>query len=288
MSTKTFGFFLGLAIFLYAVPSYAHPGRTAGDGCHYCRTNCDKWGVPWNERHCHGGGGSSSSSSKPASTTTSAQAVPVATPVPTPKAEEKNLCSGKTSCTATVDKVIDGDTITLDTGEKVRYIGIDTPETVDPKRPVGCFGKEASDKNKELVEGKEVKLKKDVSEKDKYGRLLRYVYVNDSLINDLLVRDGYAYSYSYPPDIAKQDQFREAQREARESKRGLWADGVCEKEVKSVVDGEIRTMFETVGKDYAKYHQGFRESLIQDIIQLAGVNEERAAYFVYSELKDIR
>ncbi|MFA7209562.1 MAG: thermonuclease family protein [Parcubacteria group bacterium] len=129
-----------------------------------------------------------------------------------------------------VASVVDGDTIKLENGQVVRYIGIDTPETVHPSKPVQCFGKEASTKNKEMVLGKEVRLVKDVSETDKYGRILRYVYVGDNLINDYLVRNGYASSYSYPPDVKFQDQFKQAEAEARTNKRGLWADGACDTE----------------------------------------------------------
>src|SRR3989344_6996325 len=90
-----------------------------------------------------------------------------------------------------VTRVIDGDTIEIEGGQKVRYIGIDTPETVDPRSLPQCFGKEAASKNRELVEGKKVRLEKDILDKDKYGRLLRYVYLPDSnsgiFINDYLV-----------------------------------------------------------------------------------------------------
>lgn len=129
-----------------------------------------------------------------------------------------------------VAHVVDGDTIKLSNDQVVRYIGIDTPETVDPRKPVQCFGKEASDKNRELVEGKEVRLEKDVSETDKYGRILRYVYIGDTFVNDYLVRNGYAHSSSYPPDVKYQDQFRKAEEEARNNKRGLWADNACKVE----------------------------------------------------------
>lgn len=122
-----------------------------------------------------------------------------------------------------VRRVVDGDTIELETGEVVRYIGIDTPETVHPSKAVQCFGKEASTKNKSLVEGKRVRLEKDVSNTDKYGRLLRYVYIGDTFVNDFLVRQGYAYASSYPPDVKYQSQFRQAEQEARTNKRGLWA-----------------------------------------------------------------
>lgn len=123
-----------------------------------------------------------------------------------------------------VTRVIDGDTIEIESGQKVRYIGIDTPETVHPSKPIECYGKEASDKNKELVERKKVRLEKDISETDKYGRLLRYVYVGDVFVNDYLVKEGYASSVSYPPDIKYQDKFREAEKQAREEEKGLWGD----------------------------------------------------------------
>lgn len=121
-----------------------------------------------------------------------------------------------------VIKVVDGDTIEIEGGQRVRYIGVDTPETVDPRKEIQCFGKEAAGKNKELVEGKEVRLEKDVSETDKYGRLLRYVYVGDIFVNDYLVRNGFARVSTYPPDIKYQNQFLEAEKDAREENRGLW------------------------------------------------------------------
>ncbi len=125
-----------------------------------------------------------------------------------------------------VARVVDGDTIKLESGEVVRYIGIDTPETVDPRKPVQCYGKEASAKNRELVEGKEVKLEKDVSNTDKYNRLLRYIWLDNTLINELLVREGYAKSSTYPPDVKYQDRFVAAEQIAREENKGLWG-GVC-------------------------------------------------------------
>lgn len=126
-----------------------------------------------------------------------------------------------------VSRVVDGDTIELATGETLRYIGIDTPETVKPNTPVECFGKEASAMNKKLVEGKYVTLEKDVSETDKYGRLLRYVYLDGVMVNKVLVEEGYANSASFPPDIAKQEVFKLAELQAREAGKGLW--GKCEK-----------------------------------------------------------
>ena len=121
-----------------------------------------------------------------------------------------------------VIRVVDGDTIEIEGGERVRYIGIDTPETVDPRKPVQCFGVEASNKNKELVAGKTVRLEKDTTDRDKYSRLLRYVYMGDTFINLELVKQGFAYSYSYPPDIKYQSEIVAAQREAEQSQNGLW------------------------------------------------------------------
>lgn len=126
-----------------------------------------------------------------------------------------------------VAKVIDGDTIEIEGGQRVRYLGMDTPETVDPRKPVQCFGKEAKNKNKELVEGKRVILEKDISETDKYGRLLRYVYLPLEtgellFVNDFLIREGYAKVLTIPPDVKFAEQFLEAQRQARERSLGLW------------------------------------------------------------------
>lgn len=125
--------------------------------------------------------------------------------------------------TAKVTRVIDGDTIELENNQRVRYIGIDTPETVDPRKPVQCFGQEASAKNKELVEGKTVNLEKDVSDIDKYGRLLRYVYVDNIFVNDYLVKEGFAHASTFPPDVKYQDIFRESARQAKSQGIGLWS-----------------------------------------------------------------
>lgn len=131
---------------------------------------------------------------------------------------------------ATLERVIDGDTIVvIVNGEavRVRYIGIDTPETVDPNRDVQCFGPEASAKNAELLNGQRIWLERDVSETDRYGRALRYVWIGqpDSLVmvNEDLVRSGYAVTSTYPPDVKYQDRFLAAERDARASGAGLWS-----------------------------------------------------------------
>lgn len=132
-----------------------------------------------------------------------------------------------TSSGILVTKVIDGDTIEIEGGEKVRYLGVDTPETKDPRKPVQCFGKEASNRNKNLVEGKRVFLEKDVTETDKYNRLLRFVYLpledgTRLFVNDYLIREGYGHVLTIPPDVKYSEQFLDAQRKAREQKKGLW------------------------------------------------------------------
>jgi len=149
---------------------------------------------------------------------------PTATPIPTsssPLPIETPILSAVTELVK-VTRVVDGDTIEIEGGERVRYLGIDTPETVDPRKTVQCFGVEASKKNKELVEGKTVRLEKDITDKDKYSRLLRYVWVGDVFINLELVKQGFAGSVSYPPDIKYQKEFLEAEKEAKEAGRGLW------------------------------------------------------------------
>lgn len=129
---------------------------------------------------------------------------------------------------AKVKRVVDGDTIELETGEHLRYIGIDSPETKHPKKPVQCYGEEAYQENKKLIEGKTIRMVKDVSEVDKYKRLLRYVYIatpaspSGILINDYLVRNGFAFAVTFPPDVAMAQQLRLAEREAREKNLGMW------------------------------------------------------------------
>lgn len=145
---------------------------------------------------------------------------------PSPLLKKETVLGEKAASEAAiiVVKVIDGDTIEVEEKKKVRYIGINTPELHDPRKKVECFGKEAAIMNSDLVEGKEVRLEKDVSDTDRYGRLLRYVYIGDLFVNDYLVRQGYALASSYPPDIKYAQQFRAAELEARENNRGLWSN----------------------------------------------------------------
>lgn len=122
-------------------------------------------------------------------------------------------------------KVIDGDTIVLDGNEIVRLIGIDTPETKDPRKPVQYYGREAYEFTKRLVEGKKVRLAYDLNKEDKYGRTLAYVYLEDgTFLNAEVVKQGYGFAYRY--FLFKYfDEFKQYEREARENEIGLLSDG---------------------------------------------------------------
>lgn len=125
--------------------------------------------------------------------------------------------------TAAISRVVDGDTVKLSDGRTVRYIGIDTPETKHPTKPDGCFGAAASQRNTELVLNQVVQLETDVSQTDRYGRLLRYVWLNGRLLNEQLVTEGYALASSYPPDVKYQAQLQAAETTARAANVGLWS-----------------------------------------------------------------
>lgn len=130
--------------------------------------------------------------------------------------------------TATVVRAVDGDTIVVDIAgaeERVRFIGIDTPESVSQDRPVECFGPESKARTAELLPaGTRVRLERDVEARDKYDRLLAYV-IRDSdgvLVNLLLVQEGFAEAISYPPNLAHQDELERAEAQARTEHLGLW------------------------------------------------------------------
>ncbi len=123
-----------------------------------------------------------------------------------------------------VMKVVDGDTLKLSDGQTVRLIGVDTPETVHPTKPVQYFGKEASAFTKRLAEGKTVTLEYDQQRIDKYGRTLAYVYLVDGrMLNSEIIKQGYGFAYIKFP-FKRMEEFRALEREAREAGRGLWAE----------------------------------------------------------------
>ena len=126
-----------------------------------------------------------------------------------------------------VERVIDGDTVVVRGVGRVRLIGVDTPETVDPRRPVEFFGREASAFTKRLLEGQQVRLEYDRERTDRYGRTLAYVYLRDgTFANAEIVRRGYGHAYTRFP-FRHLDRFRRLEREAREAGRGLWAGGAA-------------------------------------------------------------
>lgn len=136
-----------------------------------------------------------------------------------------------------VSKHVDGDTVYVKRAnqkqEKIRFIGVNTPETKHPTKGVEYFGKEASDFTKSALLGKAVYLEKDTSERDRYGRLLRYIWlqipqnkdeneVKTKLFNAILVKEGYAQVSTFPPDVKYAKYFIKFQREAKDMKKGLW------------------------------------------------------------------
>jgi len=126
---------------------------------------------------------------------------------------------------AQVLHVIDGDTIKVRISgmeETVRYIGIDTPEPYRDGEPA-CYSKEASDRNSDMVAGREVRLVPDEENRDRFGRLLRYVYVDDVFVNQQLLREGYATTLTISPNTQFESQFRNAESSARSAGEGLWS-----------------------------------------------------------------
>lgn len=215
------------------VSTEAHPGRTDSSGGHTCRTNCESWGLSTGEYHSHNGG---SAPAQPVqqyvAPVVQATAMPTRIPtlrptrIPTPTKTPYVETAMDKQKMFKVTRVIDGDTIDVSIRgkvERVRLLAIDTPETVDPRKPVQCFGKEASNKLKSIVNGKFVKLVDDKSQgnRDKYQRLLRYVYDGKVFVNAEMVKQGYAFSYKqYPTKYL--EEFNKLEKEAREKNLGLW------------------------------------------------------------------
>ena len=136
---------------------------------------------------------------------------------------------------ALVTRVVDGDTVEARVDGRpltVRLIGIDTPESVAPDQPVQCFALRASAYTTERLEGARVRLQFDLERIDPFGRTLAYAWLGDELFNETLVREGYAFVTTYPPNVRYVDRFRAAQREARSAGRGVWGrcvrEGACD------------------------------------------------------------
>lgn len=197
---------------------------------------------------------------------------------------------GKKPAEYKVVRVVDGDTIVIDldgTPTKVRLIGLDTPETVDPRKPVQAFGKEASAFTKKLLEGKSVSLEYDQQKTDKYKRTLAYVYLEVNgkrvCVNRHIIAEGYGFAYTkYPFDQKRMDDHRAAEREARENKRGMWSD---EAQARAKADAERAKEKPKAGDDKAvvyvtksgtKYHADGCRSLAKSKIETTlGAAKER-------------
>lgn len=170
-------------------------------------------------------------------TTTSNAPAPVVTQTktetPAVKAQNTTTQTSSQYTYYSVTEVVDGDTVKINMNGKVetlRLIGMDTPETVDPRKPVQCFGKEASNKAKELLSGKKIRIEMDPTqgERDKYDRLLAYVYRDDGIFyNKYMIEQGYAHEYTYNTPYKYQAEFKAAQKSAQTAQLGLWSPNTC-------------------------------------------------------------
>jgi len=184
-------------------------------------------------------------SASPHNTPSQAIATATVAPVFVPNPTNSNI--PVSAIKAQVLRVVDGDTIHVSLNNKditIRMIGIDTPETVDPRKPVQCFGKEASNHAHQLLDGATVYLEQDTSQGDydKYNRLLRYIWMSDGrLFNQVMIAEGYAFEYTYNLPYNYQTQFKSAQRNAQDQQLGLWSPNTC-----NGVHGVIATTATTI------------------------------------------
>jgi len=179
-----------------------------------------------------------------------------------------------------VIKVVDGDTVVVQIEGRattLRIIGLDTPETVDPRRTVQCFGKEASDMAKILLTGKRIRIETDESqgERDKYGRTLAYIYMeNGVLFNRYMIAEGYGYEYTYDLPYRYQAVFKAAEVSARAAKKGLWSDGACS-EIRapvSVITPEDPSSYECARNAY-NCSDFSQQSAAQEVFNACGSND---------------
>jgi endonuclease YncB( thermonuclease family) len=182
----------------------------------------------------------------PVSTTTQKTETPVSTKTVQQPAKQDGY---------KVVSVVDGDTIKVSingTTETLRIIGLDTPETLDPRKPVQCFGKEASNKAKELLSGKTVVLEADSTqgELDKYGRLLRYVFVDGTDYGKYMIANGYAHEYTYHIPYKYQTEYKNAQKSAEANQLGFWSPNSCNGNTTSSTTTSTTVTPTTTGKYY--------------------------------------
>ena len=197
------------------------------------------------------------------------------------KATDKPAPSTAALTEVQVIQVVDGDTIKVDIDGvvyPVRYIGINCPETNHPSKGQEWLGPEATVANMELVAGKTVRLEKDVSETDQYGRLLRYVYAGDVFVNRELVRLGFAQVSTYPPDVANESVFVEAQHEARQAGQGLWSRTATAEPGQKPGSGAAAVRIKTVDK----------RSEFVDVVNTGAQAQDLAGWVLVSEKGDQR
>jgi micrococcal nuclease len=154
---------------------------------------------------------------------------------PNPPPPDQDPTDDRPRTNALVTRVIDGDTVEVrfrDRALTVRLIGIDTPESVAPGEPVGCFALRSSAYTANRLEGERVRLEFDVEKIDPFGRTLAYVWLGNELFNETLVRGGFAFVTTFPPNVKYVDRFQDAQRHARAADRGVWGrcvqDDACD------------------------------------------------------------
>lgn len=157
--------------------------------------------------------------------------------------------------TARVVRVVDGDTIEVSFNgatEKVRLIGVDTPETVHPTVGVEPYGKEASNFTKDQLTDQMVELEFDVEERDQYGRMLAYVWLGEDMFNEVLLYEGYAQIATYPPNVKYVERFKSAQQDAREAERGLW--GITEENQETSQENSVSPSKYLGNSNSKKFH----------------------------------
>jgi micrococcal nuclease len=202
-------------LFGLVTPTFAHPGKLDKNGGHTCHTNCEKYGLKKGQYHYHK---QQKPTTKPSTKPSTKPTTQKKIALPAIKANFKH--------TVKVIRVVDGDTIEVQFSNKavatVRMIGVNTPETVHPNKPVEKYGKEASNYTKKRLTNKTVTLEFDVQIKDKYGRLLAYIWLGKELYNETLVKEGYANVMTIQPNVKYQKKFLAAEQAARKAKKGLW------------------------------------------------------------------
>lgn len=226
-----FRLLLCLVVLLFSIASVSsHQGGKDALGCHTCRTNCERWEIPYGFYHHHNPTRACFDTLQNVDSEPENPQPPPSPPQPPPSPPQPNSSSTLLP-SLLVRRVIDGDTFVLRSGERVRLIGIDTAERGQ------CYYRQAKNELRDLILFQEVQLERDISDTDRYGRLLRYVYVDGVFVNEELVKDGHAKAKRYKPDVKFSKRFADLESLAKAEKSGLW--GKCQ--TVSVQQGESAT-----------------------------------------------